>query len=228
MYFLCMYKRGLILNDLQVLICHKSQTNKPFTEMQLAFFMTPDDWVVVVFNFQAIPDSSKMTFSYQPFGVHDWFGIGCGVWVTFGWEGLMRSPGRPSSRIFRAWQTKSLGLRRPPHQALPLLGGAKFIACCLRHPFLGESRQGPRHFCARQMYLDYDARYGSTKKSSLCHTRWFCEASDKYLVLIPKSFFWVKLKNWKKTLVNWITMNRKSGKHLHATYGSTGQLFRPY
>ena len=29
-------------------------------------------------------------------------------------------------------------------------------------------------------------------------------------------------------IVNWITMTRKSGKHLRMTYGNTGQLFWPY
>ena len=28
--------------------------------------------------------------------------------------------------------------------------------------------------------------------------------------------------------VNWITMTRKSGEHLRAKYGNTGQLFWPY
>ena len=29
-------------------------------------------------------------------------------------------------------------------------------------------------------------------------------------------------------MVNWITMTKKSGKHLRMTYGNTGQLFWPY
>ena len=29
-------------------------------------------------------------------------------------------------------------------------------------------------------------------------------------------------------ILNWITMTRKCGEHLHMTYGNTGQLFWPY
>ena len=36
-----------------------------------------------------------------------------------------------------------------------------------------------------------------------------------------------EIKN-KTYFVNWITMTRKSGKHLCMTYGTTGQLFQPY
>ena len=37
------------------------------------------------------------------------------------------------------------------------------------------------------------------------------------------------LSKWNILIsINWITMTRKSGKHLHVTYGTTTQLFWPY
>ena len=51
------------------------------------------------------------------------------------------------------WHTSSF--RRPSHQALTLLGGARFIAWCLRRPFLGECRRGPRHFWECRVCLGY-------------------------------------------------------------------------
>ena len=38
----------------------------------------------------------------------------------------------------------------------------------------------------------------------------------------------VEKGGWYPTVMNWITMTRKSGEHLRATYGNTGQLFRTY
>ena len=46
-------------------------------------------------------------------------------------------------------------LSRLSPQALTLFGVAKFITWCLKRSFLGECRQGPRHFCVHQACLDF-------------------------------------------------------------------------
>ena len=64
-------------------------------------------------------------------------------------------------------------------QGLILLVGARFIAWCLRRPFLGVCRRGPRHFWERQAYLGYGHASDPPKKA-LCHTRLVGGTKDKH------------------------------------------------
>ena len=47
--------------------------------------------------------------------------------------------------------------------ALTLLGRARFIAWCLRRPFLGKCRRGSKYFFARQVCLSWDPAQNPTK-----------------------------------------------------------------
>ena len=58
----------------------------------------------------------------------------------------------------------SSSLRGLSSQAVTLLRGAKFIAWCLRHRFLGEFQRDPRNFWNCQTCLAYGSRPGSTLK----------------------------------------------------------------
>ena len=60
------------------------------------------------------------------------------------------------------------------------LEGLGFIAWDLRHPFLGESRRAPRHFCSRGACLGDSPVPGPTNKKALCYTRPVGETNDEY------------------------------------------------
>ena len=70
-------------------------------------------------------------------------------------------------------------LRGVVPQALTLLGGVRFIAWCLRRPFLGECQRGPRHFWECRVRLVYGPARTNLKKA-LCHTCSFGGAVNKY------------------------------------------------
>ena len=63
-------------------------------------------------------------------------------------------------------------------QVLTLLG--RFIAGCLKRPFLLECWWGPRHFCARQACLGNGPALRPHLKKALCHTRPVGGTYDKY------------------------------------------------
>ena len=73
-----------------------------------------------------------------------------------------------------------LGFRGPSNKALTLLGGARFFACCLRRPFWGKCRRGPRHFRSYPVYLHYRPAHGPTLIKALCQTRTVDVTNDKY------------------------------------------------
>ena len=91
---------------------------------------------------------------------------GSGYSVEAAWHGCW---GRRSSS----------SVREPSLQALTLLGRARFMARCLRRLFLGECRQGSRHFWSRQACLGYGSLTGPTFKKALCHTCSLFGARDK-------------------------------------------------
>ena len=61
---------------------------------------------------------------------------------------------------------------RPFSQAFTCFSRARFIAWCMRHPFLAEWQQGSRHFWSHQVSVDYaPASSTHNKKKVLCSTR---------------------------------------------------------
>ena len=74
----------------------------------------------------------------------------------------------------------TLNLRGLSHQALTLLRVVRFIAWCLRGPFLGEYQWGPRHFWSHQACLGYSPVPRPTLKKALCLTRPDGGTVDKY------------------------------------------------
>ena len=74
----------------------------------------------------------------------------------------------------------TLSLRGPSPQVLTLLGGVRFIAWCLRLPFLGECRQGPKHFGECRTHLCYSPAPRNTLKKALCHTCPDGRTANKY------------------------------------------------
>ena len=88
-----------------------------------------------------------------------WLGVSCLWWRLLGQGWLTRVLGNPVfTSCGRYWHT-------PRSQALTLLGGARFIAWCLRCPFLGECWLGLRYFGECRACLGYGSAPGSTLKS---------------------------------------------------------------
>ena len=88
------------------------------------------------------------------------------LWEALGWD-TFQSAALVSTRIWSGVCPGSSGSRsrcaltgiHEPQgavsQALTLLGGARFIAWCLRPPFLGKYWRDSRHFWSHRACLDY-------------------------------------------------------------------------
>ena len=71
------------------------------------------------------------------------------------------------------WDRRSLDPRRPSSQAFTCFGSFRFIAWCLRRPFVGECRWSQGIFCtcrAFELLLVFCSHY----KKALCHTLSWC------------------------------------------------------
>ena len=89
-------------------------------------------------------------------------------------------PRLPGAGAGEAWHSRSAAETDIPRasgnrpQVLTLIGRARFI------PFLGGCRRGLRHFWECRRCLGYGPAPRPTLKKTLCHTRPFGGACDKY------------------------------------------------